>query len=99
MAERKGFGKAKKTRKKSGPPDKGPAKDLEHTLQDIEKQYGQGAIMKLGADASLGVDGLSSGSIGLDLALGGRGLPRGRIIELFGPELLVMWLATVNDPR
>jgi len=86
MAERSGFGKAKKTRKKSGPPDKGPSKDLEHTLQDIEKQYGLGAIMKLGGEALLAVPGLATGSIGLDLALGGRGLPRGRIVELYGPE-------------
>src|SRR5262249_53370857 len=52
----------------------------------IEKQFGKGAIMQLGGDQTADVQGISSGSLSLDIALGGRGLPRGRIIEIFGPE-------------
>ncbi len=59
---------------------------LERALSQIEKQYGQGAIMKLGADALADVPGISTGSLSLDLALGGRGMPRGRVAEIFGPE-------------
>ena len=59
---------------------------LKTTLQHIEKQFGQGAIMPLGADTVRQVEGISTGSLSLDLALGGRGIPRGRVIEIFGPE-------------
>jgi recombination protein RecA len=59
---------------------------LRTTLQQIEKQFGEGAIMSLGAEHLGGVDGISTGSLSVDLALGGRGIPRGRIIEIFGPE-------------
>ena len=59
---------------------------LHNTLGQIEKAFGAGAIMKLGEGSSLTVEGISTGAISLDLALGGRGLPKGRIIELFGPE-------------
>src|SRR5262245_23029273 len=61
-------------------------RELKNTLQQIEKQFGKGAIMQLGEASSLDVQGISSGAVSLDLALGGRGLPRGRIIEVFGPE-------------
>lgn len=58
---------------------------LDRALQQIEKAYGTGAIMQLDKmDAE--VEGISTGTLSLDLALGGRGLPRGRIIEMFGPE-------------
>ncbi len=59
---------------------------LNHAISSIEKAFGAGAIMKLGEGSSLEVEGISTGAISLDLALGGRGLPKGRIIELFGPE-------------
>ena len=59
---------------------------LKNTVQQIEKQFGDGAIMPLGGDAQLKIAGISTGSISLDIALGGQGLPRGRIIEVFGPE-------------
>lgn len=60
---------------------------LDLALSQIEKQYGKGAIMKLGtAEVSADVPAISSGSLGLDLALGVGGLPRGRVIEIFGPE-------------
>jgi recombination protein RecA len=61
-------------------------KALNNTLTQIEKAFGAGAIMKLGEGSHLVVEGISTGAISLDLALGGFGLPRGRIIELFGPE-------------
>ena len=61
-------------------------KALNTTLSQIEKTFGAGAIMKLGSQSHLNIEGISTGALSLDLALGGRGLPRGRIIELFGPE-------------
>jgi recombination protein RecA len=62
------------------------AKALASTLNLVEKQFGKGAIMRLG-DAQLEpIEGISTGSLSLDIALGGRGVPRGRIVELFGPE-------------
>ena len=59
---------------------------LRNTLAQIEKEFGEGSIMPLGADAQLPIEGISSGSLSVDLALGGKGFPRGRIIEVFGPE-------------
>lgn len=59
---------------------------LESALKQIEKQYGQGAIMRLGENAHLKVDAISTGSLTLDLATGIGGLPKGRIIEIYGPE-------------
>jgi recombination protein RecA len=60
---------------------------LDLALSQIEKQYGKGAIMKLGtADAPDDIPAISTGSLGLDIALGIGGLPRGRVIEIFGPE-------------
>lgn len=61
-------------------------KALETALQQIEKQYGKGAIMRLGQTKTLDVAAISTGSIALDAATGIGGLPRGRIIEIFGPE-------------
>ncbi len=62
------------------------AKALAQALGQIEKHYGKGAIMRLGEDEKLEVPVISSGSLGLDLALGIGGIPRGRVIEVFGPE-------------
>jgi recombination protein RecA len=63
------------------------ARSLGAALSEIEKSYGRGAIMRLGDDALIKeIRGISTGSPSLDLALGGKGLPRGRIIEVFGPE-------------
>ncbi len=59
---------------------------LKTTLQQIEKSFGEGAIMPLGAAHKLHIEGVPTGSLSLDMALGGQGLPRGRIIEIFGPE-------------
>ena len=59
---------------------------LELTLNQIEKQFGKGSIMRLGEDSKLDLDVISTGSLDLDIALGIGGIPRGRIIEIFGPE-------------
>ena len=61
-------------------------KILSQVLSDIEKQFGKGAVMKLGSDSHLEIDAVSSGSLSLDIALGIGGYPKGRIIEIFGPE-------------
>lgn len=61
-------------------------KALETALGQIEKQFGKGAVMRLGQDSSLNVGHVSTGSLSLDIALGIGGLPRGRIIEIYGPE-------------
>ena len=61
-------------------------KALAQVLADIEKQFGKGAIMKLGDQKDIEVETISSGSISLDIALGAGGYPKGRIIEIYGPE-------------
>ena len=61
-------------------------KALEQVMADIEKQFGKGAIMKLGGEEHMEIDVTSSGSITLDIALGVGGFPKGRIIEIYGPE-------------
>ena len=59
---------------------------LADAIKQIEKQYGKGSIMKLGERSAVEVDAISSGSIKVDEALGIGGYPRGRIIEIYGPE-------------
>ena len=59
---------------------------LNEALGKIEKEFGKGSVMKLGETSSLEIDSISTGSIGLDIALGIGGLPRGRIVEIYGPE-------------
>lgn len=66
--------------------EKNKDKALEQVLAEIEKQFGAGAIMKLGDNEHIKVDVVSSGSLALDIALGVGGYPKGRIIEIFGPE-------------
>lgn len=61
-------------------------KALETALGQIEKQFGRGAVMKLGQDSTLNVEAIPTGSLSLDIALGIGGVPRGRIIEIYGPE-------------
>ena len=63
-----------------------PKKNIDATLDAIRVKFGEDSIMKLGDKPKVGVDAVSTGSIGLDAALGVGGLPRGRIIEIFGPE-------------
>ena len=66
--------------------DGGKEGALERVIAQIEKQYGQGAIMQMDEQSYARVQGISTGSLSLDLALGGVGIPRGRVTELFGPE-------------
>lgn len=61
-------------------------KALQLTLDKLEKSFGKGAIMKLGDDAVEPIEAISTGSLGLDIALGIGGLPKGRVIEIYGPE-------------
>ncbi len=61
-------------------------KALENAIANIDKQFGKGAVMKLGDNVGMNVDAISTGALALDLALGVGGLPRGRIIEIYGPE-------------
>jgi recombination protein RecA len=66
--------------------DNGRAKALESTLSSLRKRFGDSAIMKLGETTSLDIEGIPTGALSLDIALGIGGVPRGRIIEIFGPE-------------
>ena len=59
---------------------------LEAAMKNIEKRFGAGAVMRLGQNSSLKVDAISTGSLTLDIATGIGGLPRGRIVEIYGPE-------------
>jgi len=84
---------AKKRSRKSAKGKKSKAESLlndnlqlKTTLQQIEKQFGDGAIMPLGSEHRHRIEGIPTGSISLDMALGGQGVPRGRIIEVYGPE-------------
>ncbi len=77
--------KAKDDKKMMGRPED-KQKALEMALQQIEKNYGKGAVMRLGQNIGMTVESIPTGSIGLDLALGIGGLPRGRIVEVYGPE-------------
>ena len=84
--------KATRSRKKSksdsttckGLLDNNP--QLKTTLQQIEKEFGEGAIMPLGSHRQGRIAGISTGCLSLDMALGGQGIPRGRVCEMFGPE-------------
>ncbi|HUG17778.1 MAG TPA: recombinase RecA [Planctomycetaceae bacterium] len=77
-------GKSKETDKSTN--HSGGGSMLNNALGQIEKAFGKGSIMKLSGESFARVPGISSGSISLDLALGGSGFPRGRIIEMYGPE-------------
>ena len=61
-------------------------KTLDLAISQIEKQFGQGAIMRMGEDSIVKIEGISTGSISLDAAIGIGGIPRGRVIEIYGPE-------------
>ena len=81
---------ATKIEKNAGVPVTGQAereKALDNALAQIQKQFGKGAVMKLGDDeAQLNIDAISTGSMSLDIATGIGGVPRGRIVEIYGPE-------------
>ena len=61
-------------------------KTLESTINQIERNYGKGSVMRLGEKGVVEIDTISSGSLSLDIALGIGGLPKGRIVEIYGPE-------------
>jgi len=71
-------------------------KALDLALSQIEKQFGKGSIMKMGGDYKVDVEAISTGTLTLDLALGIGGLPRGRIVEIFGPEASGKTTLTLN---
>jgi recombination protein RecA len=73
--------KVEKTSKATGKEDA-----LQRVIAQIEKQYGQGAIMQMDEHKYAKIEGISTGSLSLDMALGGAGIPRGRVTEMFGPE-------------
>ncbi len=83
---------AKKDAQPTRPPKDTPKaqmledRQLKDAVAQIEKQFGEGAIMPLGVDSGVRVQGIPTGSLSLDIALGGYGLPKGRIAEVFGPE-------------
>ena len=91
--ESKPEGKASKAQQAAvaQPPaiSKEKAKALDMAVGQIEKTFGKGSIMKLDEHAYANIPGISTGAISLDLALGGKGIPRGRIVEIFGPEFPV----------
>ncbi len=66
--------------------DENKLKAIENAMSQIEKQFGKGSIMKLGEHSTLNIDSISTGCLDLDIALGIGGVPRGRIIEIYGPE-------------
>ncbi|MDO4982054.1 MAG: recombinase RecA [Eubacteriales bacterium] len=76
----------KKTAPAAAPAASDRKKALETAIAKIEKDYGKGTIMRLGDDISINVEALSTGSLSLDLALGIGGVPKGRIVEIYGPE-------------
>ncbi len=71
---------------KPKPGDSDKAKALESALGQIQKQFGDGAVMKMGDKTSMNIETVSTGALALDIALGVGGLPRGRVTEIFGPE-------------
>ena len=77
---------AEKKRHEQAAPAEDKKKALETAISQIEKNYGKGSIMRLGENLNINVDSIPSGSLSLDLALGIGGVPKGRIIEIYGPE-------------
>jgi len=71
---------------KSAPEQPKKDQSLTNTIEQIERQFGKGAIMRLGDDVEVDVTGIKTGAFSLDMALGGRGIPKGRIVEVYGPE-------------
>lgn len=91
VIKNKTMARSKKTEKQAPEPKEGASQKLQAikmAMDQIEKQYGKGSIMRLGekATAGLNIETISTGSLALDLALGVGGFPRGRIVEVYGPE-------------
>ena len=68
--------------------DANKEKALEAALGQIERQFGKGTVMRMGENEREAVPSISTGSLGLDIALGIGGLPKGRIVEIYGPEVI-----------
>ena len=68
------------------PGEGGKVKALETTLANLNKKYGDGVVMKLGEATRLAVESIPTGSLSLDIALGVGGVPKGRVVEIYGPE-------------
>src|SRR3954469_1555553 len=68
------------------PGESGKVKALETTLANLNKKYGDGVVMKLGEATRLAIESISTGSLSLDIALGIGGVPKGRVVEIYGPE-------------
>ena len=66
--------------------DKEKQKALDQAFKQIEKKYGKGSVMKMGDAPKIEIEAIPTGAINLDIALGIGGLPRGRVIEIYGPE-------------
>ncbi len=80
---------AKQTQEKApvtGPATSGKNQAISMALEAIQKQYGKGSIMRMGEAPQVVIEGISTGVMPLDIALGGRGVPKGRIVEVYGPE-------------
>jgi len=87
MAKSKAKSSVKKTdTEQTAVKDTNKNRALDLAISKIQKDYGEGAIMKMGAGYKVEVDAIPTGSLGLDLALGTNGIPRGRVVEIFGPE-------------
>ncbi len=82
VSDRKSKGKVEHLRHQAT----GKEEALQRVIAQIEKQYGQGSIMRMDENKYARIEGISTGSLSLDIALGGAGVPRGRVTELFGPE-------------
>ena len=87
-AEKESLRPVKKEVPQPAEPPRDPARDsaLTRAVQQIEKQFGKGAVMRLDSDKMPAIEGIPTGSLSLDIALGGVGIPKGRVIEVFGPE-------------
>ena len=84
MAKAKKAAAKKLETKKTDAGSKGDA--LDRAIAQIEKQYGSGSIMKMDESQHRKIDGIPTGALSLDIALGGSGIPRGRVVEFYGPE-------------
>ena len=78
--------KVVKSNKSADIENKEKSKALEAAISQIDENFGKGSVMKLGQQAALDIESISTGSLCLDLALGIGGLPKGRVIEIYGPE-------------
>ena len=76
--------------------DANKSKALEAALGQIERQFGKGTVMRMGDNTRPAIPAISTGSLGLDIALGIGGLPKGRVVEIYGPESLS--LIHISEP-